>query len=166
MLFKVVSFWYLLLGPHQTATYHSNVGCPHKKKNPNKGCLCYCRLVFFLDFITFCPYFFQHMLGAMVESTVGMMEELEKAVDSGGGSAEVEMEKLLETTTADIISRTAFGSSYKKGARVFEEQNKLYKLLLASDPLFSAPIFRFNSSHPLIHPLNSHHSFVKLSLIP
>ena len=90
------------------------------------------------------------MLGAMVESTAGMLENLEKVVDSGGGSAEVEMEKLLETTTADIISRTAFGSSYKKGTRVFEEQRNLYRLLAAKDPLLSIPLFRFKSSHP--HP--------------
>lgn len=102
----------------------------------------------------------------MVESTVGMLEDLEKVVDSGGGSAEVDMEKQLDKVTADIISRTAFGSSYKKGTRVFEEQHKLYQLLAATDPFLSLPIFRFNSSHPLIHPLNSHHSFVKLSLIP
>lgn len=83
-----------------------------------------------------------------MESTVGMLEDLEKVVDSGGGSAEVQMEKHLENVTEDIISRTAFGSSYKKGTRVFEEQHKLYKLLAANNPFVSIPLFRFNSSHP------------------
>ena len=71
------------------------------------------------------------MLGAMAESTAGMLASLEKAVlSSGGGSVEVEMQKHMVDVTADIISRTAFGSSYEKGKKVFEEQKKLMNLLV------------------------------------
>lgn len=71
------------------------------------------------------------MLGAMVESAAGMLDSLEKAVlSSEGGSVEVEMHKHMVDVTADIISRTAFGSSYEKGKKVFEEQKKLMNLLV------------------------------------
>ena len=78
----------------------------------------------------------------MVESTVSLLESLEKAVALGGGSADVEMQRHMQDVTVDIISRSIFGSSYKKGKKVFEEQQKLVELLVVNNPFFSLPGLR------------------------
>lgn len=58
-----------------------------------------------------------------------MLLEWEMIVENGGGSAEVEAHGQMIKVTADIISRTAFGSSYEKGKKVIEYQLELGKIL-------------------------------------
>lgn len=53
----------------------------------------------------------------MVECTKEMLESLENAIESG--ESEVEIGQYMTKLTADIISRTEFGTSYQKGQKIF-----------------------------------------------
>lgn len=53
----------------------------------------------------------------MVECTKEMLQSLENAVESG--ETEVEIGQYMTKLAADIISRTEFGTSYKKGKKIF-----------------------------------------------
>ncbi|XP_020217905.1 cytokinin hydroxylase [Cajanus cajan] len=53
----------------------------------------------------------------MVECTKEMIESLENVLESG--QSEVEIGECFTKLTADIISRTEFGSSYQKGKQIF-----------------------------------------------
>ena len=84
------------------------------------------------------------MVTAMAESTYGMLEDLQKLVlAGGGGSVEVEMQKHMRDVTTDIISRTAFGGSFERGKKVFEQLFIVMKLMVDNDYLLSIPILRF-----------------------
>lgn len=83
----------------------------------------------------------------MVESTTGMLEGLHKLLLAReGGNVEVEMEKHMMDVTSDIISRTAFGGSYERGKKVFEQLMTLMKLMIDNEYLLSIPILRFQAS--------------------
>ncbi|XP_057754216.1 cytokinin hydroxylase [Arachis stenosperma] len=55
--------------------------------------------------------------GNMVECTKEMLQSLQNALDSG--RTEVEIGEYMTKLTADIISRTEFGTSYQKGKKIF-----------------------------------------------
>nr|AFK44453.1 unknown [Lotus japonicus] len=55
--------------------------------------------------------------GHMVQCTKEMLQSLENAVESG--ETEVEIGQYMTKLAADIISRTEFGTSYKKGKKIF-----------------------------------------------
>lgn len=64
----------------------------------------------------------------MVAATVADMTE--KWYESGG-EVEVEVSEWFQTLTEDVITRTAFGSSYEDGKAVFRLQAQ--QMLLAAD---------------------------------
>ncbi|CAK9209033.1 unnamed protein product [Sphagnum troendelagicum] len=72
-----------------------------------------------------------------------------KKVKDGGGNVELEVGDYMTHVTADIIARTAFGSNYEKGKKMFEEQVTLVDLMDQRDQQrFGAiPGYRFLSSH-------------------
>jgi len=79
------------------------------------------------------PAFHHEKLKAMVvtmeKSASSMVDEWEKKVKDGGGNVELEVGDYLTHVTADIIARTAFGSNYEKGKKMFEEQVTLLDLM-------------------------------------
>lgn len=54
----------------------------------------------------------------MVECTKEMLQSLQNALEIG--QSEVEIGEYFTKLTADIISRTEFGTSYEKGKQIFE----------------------------------------------
>ncbi|CAL0308261.1 unnamed protein product [Lupinus luteus] len=55
--------------------------------------------------------------GNMVECTKEMLQSIEKVLEVG--QSEVEIGEYMTKLTADIISRTEFGTSYQKGKKIF-----------------------------------------------
>ena len=53
----------------------------------------------------------------MVECTKDMLQSLQNALEVG--QSEVEIGECFTELTADIISRTEFGTSYQKGKQIF-----------------------------------------------
>lgn len=53
-----------------------------------------------------------------------MISKWERLVREQGSSAEIDVWPYLEDVTSDAISRTAFGSSYEEGKRIFELQEE------------------------------------------
>ncbi|TKW36071.1 hypothetical protein SEVIR_2G416100v4 [Setaria viridis] len=71
-----------------------------------------------------------------------MMSEWEAQLAKAGG-VEIELSRQFEELTADVISNTAFGSSYKEGRQVFLAQRELQ--ILAFSTVFSVqiPVLRY-----------------------
>uniref|UniRef100_A0ACD5YNL1 Uncharacterized protein n=1 Tax=Avena sativa TaxID=4498 RepID=A0ACD5YNL1_AVESA len=73
------------------------------------------------------------MTQTMVSCAQRMVKELEdQASMNQNRQVEVEFDKPLQVLTADIISRTAFGSSYKLGMEAFHAQKELQAIAMAS----------------------------------
>ncbi|CAK9862389.1 unnamed protein product [Sphagnum jensenii] len=85
------------------------------------------------------------MVGTMVIAAESMMETWEQRIKDRKGSIEIEVNEDMRIITADTISRTAFGSSYKKGQQVFEGINKLRSTFVeaSNNPLFWMSGYRF-----------------------
>jgi PHYB activation tagged suppressor 1 len=77
----------------------------------------------------------------IVESTAKMLEEWSKLVLAG--AEEFEMLKEFRNVTADLISRTAFGSSYAEGKHIFNLQGQQMALAAELMSTFYIPGFRF-----------------------
>ncbi|CAN6168951.1 unnamed protein product [Urochloa humidicola] len=82
------------------------------------------------------------MTATMSDCAQSMMSEWEAQL-AKGGEVEVELGSRFEELTADVISHTAFGSSYVQGKQVFEAQRELQ--FLAFSTLFDVqiPAFRY-----------------------
>ncbi|XP_010528474.1 PREDICTED: cytokinin hydroxylase [Tarenaya hassleriana] len=79
--------------------------------------------------------------GHMVECTRRMNERMRKEVGAGGG--EIEIGEELHRLTADIISKTMFGSSYDKGKQIFQLLYTLQRLCAQATRHFYFPGSRF-----------------------
>ncbi|ESQ48509.1 hypothetical protein EUTSA_v10022214mg [Eutrema salsugineum] len=67
-----------------------------------------------------------------IKSCIEVVSEWEKLVSDQGSSCEVDVWPWLVNLSADVISRTAFGSSYKQGQRIFQLQAELAQLIILS----------------------------------
>ncbi|KAL2247423.1 UNVERIFIED_CONTAM: Cytochrome [Sesamum indicum] len=72
----------------------------------------------------------KNMIPAMFLSCSKMIEKWEALISRSGSSQEIDVWPFLEDLTGDVISRTAFGSSYEEGRRIFQLQKEQVKLLL------------------------------------
>ncbi|XP_022555661.2 cytochrome P450 72A15 isoform X1 [Brassica napus] len=72
----------------------------------------------------------KNMVPAFHQSCSEVVGKWDKLVLDGGLSCEVDVWPWLVSMTADVISRTAFGSSYKEGQRIFELQAELSELII------------------------------------
>lgn len=73
------------------------------------------------------------MTKTMVACAQNMVKELEDQASSNkNGETQVELDKQFQELTADIISHTAFGSSYKLGIEAFHAQKELQEIAVKS----------------------------------
>ncbi|CAN6284596.1 unnamed protein product [Urochloa humidicola] len=94
------------------------------------------------------PAFAMDKLKMMTTTMVSCADRLikecqELASNNGSGEVEVEFSKHFQELTAEVISRTAFGSSYKEGKEVFHTQKKLLALALATLLNLQLPGFKY-----------------------
>ncbi|XP_055822453.1 cytochrome P450 CYP72A219-like isoform X2 [Solanum dulcamara] len=64
------------------------------------------------------------MLSAVHLSCTEMVSQWEESVSMKGTSCEVDIWPYLQRFTSDVISRTAFGSNYEEGRKIFELQKE------------------------------------------
>ncbi|KAL8201476.1 hypothetical protein R6Q57_012815 [Mikania cordata] len=83
----------------------------------------------------------KHMLPAFHISCSEMVSKWEGMTK--GGSCEVDVYPHLQTMTSDVISRTAFGSSYEEGRKIFELQMEQAKLVIQAAQSIYIPGSRF-----------------------
>nr|CAB3495819.1 unnamed protein product [Digitaria exilis] len=73
------------------------------------------------------------MTTTMVSCAGHLIKEWEQLVSNNGNKeAEVELNRNFQELTADVISHTAFGSSYKEGKQVFHTQKQLLAVAMAT----------------------------------
>ena len=70
------------------------------------------------------------MVPVFHQSCRDVVGQWDKIVSEKGSSCEVDVWPGLMSITEDVISRTAFGSSYKEGHRIFELQTELAQLII------------------------------------
>ncbi|KAF0906920.1 hypothetical protein E2562_013304 [Oryza meyeriana var. granulata] len=82
------------------------------------------------------------MTVTMSECTLSMMSEWESEL-TNGGVMEIELSRRFEELTADVISCTAFGSSYMEGKQVFQAQRELQFLAFSTFLTIQIPGFSY-----------------------
>jgi len=87
------------------------------------------QLKLILNILTFHCFFIttQDMLSLFIKCCDDLISKWEKMLSSDG-SSEMDVWPFLQNLTSDVISRTAFGSSYEEGRRIFQllkEQSEL-----------------------------------------
>ncbi|XP_034678558.1 cytochrome P450 CYP72A219-like [Vitis riparia] len=84
----------------------------------------------------------KHMVSAFQLSCSDMVNKWEKKL-SMDGSCELDIWPYLQIMTGDVISRTAFGSSYEEGRRIFQLQKEQVHLVAQVTQSVYVPGWRF-----------------------
>ncbi|CAI9296482.1 unnamed protein product [Lactuca saligna] len=84
----------------------------------------------------------KHMVPAIYVSCVEMITKWEEGLKKES-SCEVDVWPYLQTLSSDVISRTAFGSSFEEGKRIFELQRELAELVIHAIQSIYIPGSRF-----------------------
>ncbi|KAK6157529.1 hypothetical protein DH2020_011777 [Rehmannia glutinosa] len=85
----------------------------------------------------------KHMVPSFYMSCSEMLSKWEKMVPSDQGPFELDVSTYLQTLTSDAISRTAFGSSYEEGRKIFDLQKEQATLYMKSYLSLFIPGWRF-----------------------
>ncbi|EOA33347.1 hypothetical protein CARUB_v10020157mg [Capsella rubella] len=85
----------------------------------------------------------KNMVPAFHQSCSEVVRECDKLVSNKGSPYEVDVWPWLVNMTGDVISRTAFGSSYKEGQRIFELQAELAELVMLAFRKASFPGYNY-----------------------
>ncbi|XP_039143367.1 cytochrome P450 CYP72A219-like [Dioscorea cayenensis subsp. rotundata] len=84
----------------------------------------------------------KEMVPAFRTSCIGLAERWKKLV-SAEGSCELDIWPEFQNLTGDVISRSAFGSSFEEGKRIFELQKEQAVLVMEAARSLYLPGFRF-----------------------
>ncbi|KAL6642168.1 hypothetical protein ACP70R_020349 [Stipagrostis hirtigluma subsp. patula] len=83
------------------------------------------------------PEFFMDKIKGMIQliedATVPLLQEWESMLNNMEGSREIVVDDYLRTLSADVISRTCFGSSFTKGEEIFCKLRRLQKAVSQQD---------------------------------
>jgi cytochrome P450 len=82
------------------------------------------------------------MVPAFETSCFGLIDRWKKLI-SPQGSSEIDVAPELQNLASDVIARTAFGSSFEEGKRIFELLKELTKLVHESFQQIYIPGFRY-----------------------
>lgn len=63
----------------------------------------------------------------MVDSAQALLKSWEEGIDKNGGTIDIKIDDDIRAYSADVISRTCFGSSYIKGKNIFLKIRELQK---------------------------------------
>ncbi|KAM3287155.1 hypothetical protein P3S67_020585 [Capsicum chacoense] len=83
----------------------------------------------------------KHMLPAFKLTISDVLNKWKKVVSKEGSEIDVWLD--LQTLTSDAISRTAFGSNYEEGRKIFELQKELVKIISEMSRSLYIPGWRF-----------------------
>ncbi|KAK1275220.1 Secologanin synthase [Acorus gramineus] len=84
------------------------------------------------------------MMPAFSASCIELINRWKKLMDSSGEEhCELDVWPELQNLTGDVISRTAFGSSYEEGRRIFQLQRELAELIMEIIQFLPIPGYRF-----------------------
>lgn len=65
----------------------------------------------------------------MAESTSTMLKTWESKAENWGGKVEIRVDEDLRSLSADIISRSCFGSNYAEGEKIFSKLQTLQMVM-------------------------------------
>ncbi|WOL14751.1 Cytochrome P450 [Canna indica] len=83
------------------------------------------------------------MVDLMVDSATPLLKSWEEMVELGGGTAEIKVDEDLRCYSADVISRTCFGSNYIRGKDIFMKLRALQKAVSRPNLLAEITGFRY-----------------------
>ncbi|XP_062215695.1 cytochrome P450 714B3 isoform X2 [Phragmites australis] len=91
---------------------------------------------FFLDKV-------KGMVDLMVDSTQTLLKSWEERIDKNGGITDIKIDDDIRAYSADVISRTCFGSSYIKGKKIFLKIRELQQAVSKPNVLAEMTGLRF-----------------------
>uniref|UniRef100_A0A0D9Z6U8 Cytochrome P450 n=1 Tax=Oryza glumipatula TaxID=40148 RepID=A0A0D9Z6U8_9ORYZ len=91
---------------------------------------------FFLDKV-------KGMVDLMVDSAQTLLKSWEEGIDKNGGTIDIKIDDDIRAYSADVISRTCFGSSYIKGKNIFLKIRELQKAVSKPNVLAEMTGLRF-----------------------
>ncbi|XP_062215694.1 cytochrome P450 714B3 isoform X1 [Phragmites australis] len=95
---------------------------------------------FFLDKV-------KGMVDLMVDSTQTLLKSWEERIDKNGGITDIKIDDDIRAYSADVISRTCFGSSYIKGKKIFLKIRELQQAVSKPNVLAEMTGLRLGAYH-------------------